>query len=264
MLADSEIIGQFDQHSAVAVLTLRDITELVKHEEDLRFTVRLRDEFLAVASHELRTPISTLTLQTESLLRGGNGTVSDDRLRKKLATILNQIARLSQLVDVLLDVSRLIEGRLDLKAEEVDLGSIAADAIDMLREPAERAGTPIRLNTHQAVLGRWDRLRVGQVVTNLISNAIKFGRGQPVEVDVEMAGDRARLRVRDQGVGVSSDMRDRIFGRYERAYASHGIPGLGLGLWITKQIVDACGGSIRVDSQPGAGSTFTVELPRAR
>src|SRR5262249_54347208 len=125
MLADSELIGQVDQHSAVAVLTLRDITELVKHEEDLRFTVRLRDEFLSVASHELRTPISTLTLQTESLLRTGNGGVIDERLRKKLATILNQIARLSQLVDVLLDVSRLIEGRLDLKAEEVDLTSLA-------------------------------------------------------------------------------------------------------------------------------------------
>jgi len=261
LLADSEVIPQYDQNSPVAVLTLRDITELVKHEDDLRLTVRLRDEFLSVASHELRTPISTLTLQTETMLRETG--LLDERLRKKLLTIRNQISRLSQLVDVLLDVSRLIEGRLNLRSEEVDLGSIAADAIDMLKESAERAGCPIYLNSQQAVSGWWDRLRVGQVVTNLLSNAIKFGRGQPVEVDVETTGDRARLRVRDRGIGVSNEARERIFGRFERASTHQEIPGLGLGLWITKQIVDAYGGSIGVDSQVGQGSTFTVELPRS-
>jgi signal transduction histidine kinase len=262
LLADSELIPQYDHYSAVAVLTLRDITELVRHEDDLRLTVRLRDEFLSVASHELRTPISTLTLQTETLLRDGETKPVDERLQKKLLTIRNQISRLSQLVDVLLDVSRLIEGRLNLRTEEVDLASIAAEAIDMLRESAERAGCPIHLNSQQAVPGWWDRLRVGQVVTNLLSNAIKFGPGQPVDVDVETTGDRARLRVRDRGIGVPNEARERIFARFERASAHQGIPGLGLGLWITKQIVDAYGGSIGVDSQVGKGSTFTVELPR--
>src|SRR5262249_54922925 len=135
---------------------------------------------------------------------------------------------------------------------------------DLLKEPAERAGCPVKLQGAQTVPGRWDRLRVGQVVTNLLSNAIKFGGGRPVEIEVALAGDLARLRVRDHGVGVAPEARGRIFGRFERASSDQHYPGLGLGLWITKQIVDACGGTIAVESQPGKGSTFIVELPRAR
>jgi signal transduction histidine kinase len=261
-LADSELIPQYPEHSAVVVLTLRDITELVRQERELRRTVRTRDEFLSVASHELRTPITTLSLQTDSLLRVRGADAPEERLRRRLTTIRSQISRLEQLVDVLLDVSRLLEGRLELRAEQVDLYAVAAEAIDLLREPAERAGCPVKLNGPGTVHGRWDRLRVGQVVTNLLSNAIKFGGGRPVEIEVALAGDLARLQVRDHGVGVSPEARERIFGRFERASSDQHYPGLGLGLWITKQIVDACGGTIVVDSQPGKGSTFTVELPR--
>jgi len=262
-LADSELIPQLNGHAPVVVLTLRDITDIVRQESDLRRTVRARDEFLSVASHELRTPITTLGLQTDSLLRARGLDAPDDRLRRRLNTIRHQISRLEQLVDVLLDVSRLIEGRLELRAEEVDLCAVAAEAIDLLKEPAERAGCPVKLHGSGTVAGRWDRLRVGQVVTNLLSNAIKFGGGRPVEIEVGAAGDLARLQVRDHGVGVSAEARERIFGRFERASSDQHYPGLGLGLWITKQIVDACGGTIAVESQPGKGSTFIVELPRA-
>jgi signal transduction histidine kinase len=263
-LADSELIPRLPDHDPVVVLTLRDITELVRQEAELRRTVRTRDEFLSVASHELRTPITTLGLQTDSLLRARGTDAPDERLRRRLTTIRSQISRLEQLVDVLLDVSRLIEGRLELRAEDVDLAAVAAEAIDLLKEPAERAGCPVKLHGAETVPGRWDRLRVGQVVTNLLSNAIKFGGGRPVEIEVALAGDLARLRVRDHGVGVSPEARERIFGRFERASSDQHYPGLGLGLWITKQIVDACGGTIAVESQPGKGSTFIVELPRAR
>ncbi|HVZ85539.1 MAG TPA: ATP-binding protein [Polyangia bacterium] len=264
LLADSELIPQIDEHTPVAVLTLRDVTPLIEQEEELRRTVRSRDEFLSVASHELRTPITTLGLQTESLLRGHRAEQLDETLRRKLGTIRTQIKRLEQLINALLDVSRLMAGRLELQAEDVDLRAVADEAIELLREPAEDAGCQIHVHGAAAVPGRWDRLRVGQVVTNLLSNAIKFGRGKPVEIDIALAGDRARLRVQDHGVGVSPEARERIFGRFERASSERHFPGLGLGLWITKQIVDACGGTIAVDSQPGLGATFTVELPTVR
>jgi signal transduction histidine kinase len=261
LLADSELLPALGDHSPVAVLTLRDVTALVKQQSELRRTVRMRDEFLSVASHELRTPITTLALQTEGLLKAPVD-AANERLTRRLNTINRQVVRLEQLVDILLDVSRLIEGRLDLRAAEVDLTELAAEAIDLLRDSAERAGSTVSLSGDSTVVGRWDRLRLGQVVTNLLSNAIKFGRGEPVDIQVTTTGDLARLEVRDRGVGVPPEERSRIFGRFERASSDRHFPGLGLGLWITKQIVEACGGAISFDSQPGKGSTFRVELPR--
>src|SRR5262249_20374422 len=135
------------------------------------------------------------------------------------------------------------------------------EAIDLLREPADEAGCRIEFRRAEGVTGRWDRLRLGQVVTNLLSNAIKFGSGHPIEVEVPSIAKMAVLRVRDPGGGVGPDAHKRIFDRFERAASDRHYPGLGLGLWITKQIVEACGGSISIASQPGQGSTFTVELP---
>jgi signal transduction histidine kinase len=262
LLADSELLPALGDHSPVAVLTLRDVTALVRQQAELRRTVRMRDEFLSVASHELRTPITTLALQTEGLLKAPGNDPPNERLTRRLGTINRQVARLEQLVDILLDVSRMIEGRLELRSAEVDLSELAAEAIDLLHDSAERAGSTVRLCGEPMVLGNWDRLRLGQVVTNLLSNAIKFGRGEPVDIEVSTAGDLARLEVRDRGVGVPPEERSRIFGRFERASSDRHFPGLGLGLWITKQIVEACGGAISFDSQPGKGSTFRVELPR--
>jgi signal transduction histidine kinase len=263
LLADSELLPALGDHSTVVVLTLRDVTGLVRQQSDLRRTVRMRDEFISVASHELRTPLTTLSLQTEGLLKAAACEATGEGLHRRLATINRQVARLEQLVDILLDVSRLIEGRLELRSEEVDLSALAAESIDLLRDSADRAGSAVHLSSAGTVVGRWDKLRLGQVVTNLLSNAIKFGRGGPVEVEVvATADDRARLEVRDQGVGVPVEERGRIFGRFERASSDRHFPGLGLGLWITKQIVEACGGVISFDSQPGKGSTFRVELPR--
>jgi signal transduction histidine kinase len=265
LLADSEVLPEMHDRAPVAVLTLRDITELLQKETDLRRALRLRDEFLSVASHELRTPITTLTLQTDAALKGltesnGHG---NERLARRLSSIRGQVMRLAQLAEALLDVSRLTEGRLELHPEDIDLRSVAAEAIESLREPATRAGSPVRLSGDQGVTGHWDRLRISQVITNLLSNAIKFGRGQPIDVEVASEGDRASVSVRDAGIGIAPEESSRIFQRFERASSEKHYPGLGLGLWIAKQIVDACHGTITVDSRPGAGSTFTLELPRA-
>jgi signal transduction histidine kinase len=235
---------------------------------NLRRTLHARDEFFSAASHELRTPLTTLGLQTEGLLQS-YGTAKeparseDDRLRRRLGLIRKQVVRLDQLVDQLLDISRLIEGRLDLHIEEVDLQSVALEAIDLLREPAQRAGSPILFRGNDSVVGRWDRLRLGQVVTNLLSNAIKFGRGRPIEIELVADEREAELQVRDDGEGIELEAQTRIFERFERATSVRRHPGMGLGLWITKQIVEACHGTISVVSEIGRGCAFTVKLPRA-
>jgi signal transduction histidine kinase len=235
---------------------------------NLRRTLHARDEFFSAASHELRTPLTTLGLQTEGLLQA-YGTAKepvgseDERLRRRLGLIRKQVVRLDQLVDQLLDISRLIEGRLDLHIEEVDFQSVALEAIDLLREPAQRAGSPILFRGTDSVVGRWDRLRLGQVVTNLLSNAIKFGRGRPIEIELAADEREAELQVRDDGEGIEQEAQVRIFERFERATTVRRHPGMGLGLWITKQIVEACHGTISVASEIGRGCAFTVKLPRA-
>jgi signal transduction histidine kinase/CheY-like chemotaxis protein len=262
LLADCELLAGTVERPAMVVLTLRDVTDLVEKERDLRRALRIRDEFLSVASHELRTPLTTLGLRTESLLKGlGYATEEDERLRRRLASIRSQVSRLGQLVDALLDVTRLIEGRMQLHPEEVDLAALAAEVVEQLRESAARVGSPIRLRAPEGIVGSWDRLRIGQVLTNLVSNAIKFGAGRPIDVEVEDLGERACMRVRDAGIGIDPAARTRIFDRFERSNSEGHYPGLGLGLWIAKEIVEASRGSISVESREGAGSTFTVELP---
>ncbi len=229
--------------------------------ENLRRTLTVRDEFLSAASHELRTPITTLSLQTDGLL--GVAGPMDERLRRRLTAIQRQVVRLTQLVDQLLDVSRLIEGRLKLQPERVDLGAVVLESVELLRDSANQVGSPVSVHSGSGIVGNWDRVRVGQVVTNLLSNAIKFGRGRPIEIALDADDQSARLAVTDEGEGIPPQEQTRIFDRFERATSVRQHPGLGLGLWICKQIVEACRGTIAVRSQPGRGTTFSVELPRA-
>ncbi|QRK11441.1 GAF domain-containing protein [Archangium violaceum] len=227
--------------------------------------VRLRDEFLAVASHELKTPLTPLRLQLQGLWRvvesRAGRPVDPERVLRAARICEAQVRKLSGLVNDLLDVSRLAQGRLPLRLEQVNLVAIAREVIAQFSDDAARAGCAVELWAGPAVVGHWDRVRLEQVVTNLLTNALKYGAGRPVHVRVWMEGGVARLSVRDEGIGIAPEHRSRIFGKFERAVSERHYGGLGLGLHITQQIVQALGGSILVESEPGRGSTFTVELP---
>jgi signal transduction histidine kinase len=221
--------------------------------------IRQRDEFLSVASHELRTPLTSLTLQSESL-RAKAARAGAPDLAGKADVIRRSVERLTRLVSSLLDLSRITAGRLDLELEEVDLSALVREVAERFAEEARRSGCELVVDAPAPVVGRWDRLRLDQVATNLVSNAIKYGPGQPVEIRVSAAGGRALLSVRDRGIGISPSDQARIFERFERAVSDRNYGGFGLGLWIVRRVVEALGGSVRVESAPGEGATFVVEL----
>lgn len=234
--------------------------------EDAQQAVRLRDEFLSIASHELRTPLTPLQLNLQRLLDGKSRAVIDqggpEKLRAVLVSAQRQVQRLAALVDNLLDVSRITMGQLELHREDVDLRELALEIAARFDEAAERAGTPITLEAEQGVHGSWDRLRLEQVMTNLLSNAVKYGDAKPIGVEVRKTeGGGANVTIRDQGIGIAADHVGRIFGRFERAVSARNYGGLGLGLYITRQIVEAHAGRIGVDSEEGKGSAFYFELP---
>jgi len=227
--------------------------------------IRVRDDFLSIASHELKTPLTTLQMQAESAIRASmrqSNHPMAPALIRKLEDMFAAIRRLSSLIDQLLDLSRLTAGKLSLHKERMDLSAATAEVLRQFRDEVERTGCNVRLLAETPVWGFWDSFRIEQIVTNLISNAIKYGQGTPIEVMVtEVADGRARLSVRDHGIGIASEHRDRIFERFERLVSSRQYGGLGLGLWIVREIVESHNGSITVWSQPGAGSIFTVDLP---
>ena len=230
--------------------------------------VRARDEFLSVASHELRTPLTSLLLAVQSVLAVGESgsfaAAPPHMVQNAVAAAERQTRRLAQLVDNLLDVSRITADKLDLRIEDVDLAAVARDVVAGMRGDAEAAGSPLSLLGSSRSMGRWDRVRLEQVLTNLIANSIKYGAGGPIEVIVDGRGDgdTASIEVSDHGIGIAPEMQARIFERFERAVAARHYGGLGLGLHIVHGIVGALGGTVGVESEPGLGATFTVLLPR--
>jgi signal transduction histidine kinase len=241
--------------------TLTDIDEGRRLSDALQAAVRMRDEFLSVASHELRTPLTALMLRIDKLRRGG---LELEPTRAGLDVAKQQIARLDALVGRLLDVSRLATGRVELVWESVDLSELTREVVGRMQDEATRAGCPVDLDLDESVVGTWDRLRLEQVVTNLLSNALKYGAGKRVAVRLEGADRTARLSVSDSGIGISDESLERIFGRFERAAPSSRYGGLGLGLYVVAQIVEAHGGKVHAISRPGCGATFVVELPLAQ
>ena len=242
-----------------------DITDRKRMEVDLRKAVRDRDDFLSIASHELRTPLTTLSLEIQSLKRAldkrPKGISKTGRLERSAEVAENQINRLITLVEELLDVSRLASGRLRVEPTEFDLSDLVREVASRLKPSLDAAGCALSVEARARAVGSWDRLRVEQVVANLVSNALKYGPGNPVEMSVTRETECACLKVRDYGIGIAPQDQRRIFQRFERAVPMSHYSGFGLGLWIAREIVAAHGGSIDVDSELGRGATFTVRLP---
>ncbi|HEY2746136.1 MAG TPA: ATP-binding protein [Polyangia bacterium] len=234
--------------------------------EELQAALHARDDFLMVASHELRTPLTSLQLTASSVLRqlerAGDHPLPSKMLDERMRTVKRQLDRLEQLTNTLLDVSRIAVGRLELQLERVDLVEIADEVMARLRDEAGRQGVALELKAPRSLTGVWDRSRIDQILTNLVANAIKYGQGKPVAVHVGGDDENAELRVVDRGIGVAPEQQERIFGKFERAASQRNYGGLGLGLWITRELVELMGGTVRVDSAPGDGATFIVSLPR--
>ncbi|ATB31084.1 ATP-binding protein [Melittangium boletus] len=223
--------------------------------------IRLRDEFLSIASHELKTPLTSLRLQLSYLERHLPSSARE-QLGAKLDVAHRQARRLSQLITLLLDVGRIVTGRVSLERSAVDLTRMVREAMERLRDVFEQSGCPVTLNAPGPVVGHWDALRLEQVIVNLLTNAAKYGQGRPVTLTVREDDGMARLSVRDEGIGIAAEDLPRIFDRFERAVSVRHYGGLGLGLYISREIVESHGGRVSVESHPGQGSTFTVDLPR--
>ena len=254
---DVTLAKELAQHAALAVDNARLYREA-------REAVKARDAFLTMAAHELRTPLASLALHAELLARSAGRSPppmpADMALRAQ--KMIGQTRRLGHLVDQLLDVSRISAGRLELEPEEVELGTIVEEVVSRFEEELSRVGSAIQVeSTGPPVIGRWDPMRIDQVVTNLVGNAIKYGEGRPICIRIELSRDRAWLAVRDQGIGIAPDQQKLLFQRFARAAGRDAPGGIGLGLWIARQLVDAHGGSIRIESALGEGSSFIVELP---
>jgi signal transduction histidine kinase len=257
--SDLATAQELARHSAAAVDNARLFREVQQ-------AVSIRDVFLSVAGHELRTPLTALKLQLQLVERLAKADGPVDLLRVAAAgtSAVRQADRLERLINELLDVSRIVAGKVRLDFQEVDLAALAREVADRFGEELARAGCTLRFEAGENVVGRWDPARLDQVLTNLLGNAIKYGKGSALEVTVERLGGEARLSVRDHGIGIAPEHQARIFGRFERAVSERHYGGLGLGLWIAREVVDSLGGSIRCESGLGQGSTFTVVLPLQR
>ncbi len=245
---------------------LRDMTEWKRIEEKLRKAVELRDEFLSIASHELRTPLTSLYLQLQMLEKAVKNlkaplTMLPEAIAKKIALSTRQAKQLGDLIDSLLDVSRIERNEMTLNKEELDLAKLVQEVAQRFSEEAKRAGGELSFRSESNAVGRWDALRMTQAITNIISNAIKYGAGKPINIQVSVAKDVASIKVRDQGIGIASADQKRIFSRFERAISHHHISGFGLGLYITRHIVHTHGGRIYLESELEKGTVVTVELP---
>lgn len=261
-ITKDEITQEVTGFGAIA----RDLTEIKRREKELLQALRTRDEFLSIASHELKTPLTSLKLQSQmflrSLERGDSATQKSDKL-KGMATQSNElVSRLSRLIEDMLDVSRIRTGRLSLEKGEADLLGITQSVVDSLQYQIQKSGfeTPT-ISGEAGIVGNWDAFRLEQVLQNLMTNALRYGQGKPIRIVLSRNGNLGRIQVIDQGYGISPEDIERIFVRFERAIDASEVSGMGLGLFIAKEIIQLHDGRISVVSEINQGSTFTVDLP---
>ncbi len=232
---------------------------------DLQAAVRTRDDFISMATHELRTPLNTLYLESQlrkmQLDRGRADIFDVPYLQAMVARDRRQVEAMMRLIDDMMDASRINSKQLSIRPAPMEVSALLSRVVENLAQQAAAAGSPITLDAGQPVTAQWDEFRIEQVVINLLTNALRYGEGKPVEVSLRLLPQGACISVRDHGRGISPADQQRIFEQFSRVASDDGTGGLGLGLFITRQLVRAHGGSINVESSQGAGAEFTVTLP---
>jgi len=220
--------------------------------------LRQREQFMAIAAHELKTPISAMKMQIEMMKKHCH----DEAMLKRIQMLQRQVGRLTDLISSLMDVTRMNVKKLDLNPIPVNLSAVMTDLVNRHQEYFSRAMCEVTVKVEPNVTGEWDLMRLEQIILNLVSNACKYGHGKPIHIEVWAEEDAAFFSIEDHGIGIAKSDQQRIFEQFQRAVTDNNYSGLGLGLWITSEIVKAKGGSITVASELGNGATFTVCLPR--
>jgi len=241
------------------------LTRLQATQAELEQAVRMRDDFMSIVAHEVRTPLNGLILETQlrkmHLARDNAAAFTLDKMHAMVDRDERQIQSLIRLIEDMLDVSRIRTGKLSIRPARFDLTQLVRNLLENFAPQVAAAESSMQLDADGPVEGNWDEFRIEQVVSNLLTNALRYGAKSPVEVRVYAVHGEARVEVRDHGIGISEDNQKRIFQQFERVSASHVAAGLGLGLFISEQIVAAHGGTIEVESQIGEGALFRVCLP---
>lgn len=273
----------FGNHIGFVKVT-RDLTERKKAEEqlqraneylekrvqertsELEVAVKVRDEFLSIASHELKTPLTSLKLQLQLSRKRVNKIADDDsatalEVIQSLENCLRQTNSLAKLIDDLLDVTRIQSGKMPLELGEVKLSMLIKDVVGRFTDSLANAGCTVNINLDDRIKGNWDYSRLEQVVVNILSNAIKYAPGTPIDITSMVTNNRAVFSIRDYGCGINKEKHSEIFERFTRVHTDKNVGGLGLGLYIVSRIIEAHKGTIEVESEPGKGSRFTIQLP---
>jgi signal transduction histidine kinase len=241
------------------------LRELNKTQEELQRSLRMRDDFMSLVAHELRTPLNTLFLETQmrslQLKRGNLPAFNPEQMGNMIKRDERQIKAMIRLIDDMLDVSRMKSGTLSIRPGKVELMGLLERVVNDLSLQASAAGSTLQLSAHGPVEGFWDEFRIEQVIVNLLTNALRYGGGGQVELSVHEIGCNVRIDVRDHGKGIAPDFIERIFEPYERGAKSGEPKGLGLGLYISRQLATSHGGELTVQSAPGQGATFSLLLP---
>ncbi|MFU2326020.1 ATP-binding protein [Pseudomonas sp. NFX98] len=241
------------------------LTQLQSTQLELQQAVRMRDDFMSIVAHEVRTPLNGLILETQlrkmHLARDNAAAFSLDKMHAMVDRDERQIKSLIRLIEDMLDVSRIRTGKLSIRPTLFDLSTLVHGLLQNFAQQIEAAEASVTLEAEQPVIGNWDEFRIEQVISNLLTNALRYGAKSPINVKVYSENGEARVEVRDFGIGISEENQQRIFQQFERVSAKHAVAGLGLGLFISEQIVTAHGGTITVDSRIGEGALFRVCLP---